>query len=143
MKKIVINGCYGGFGLSLEAVKLYAELKGFKIFPFIDKPLTGGRFDFERFYPYTEDMGCVQPFLIHYGTKPLNPDGSYIKDAYFSPRNIARDDEYLVKVVEKLGKKANGECAKLKIIEIPDYVKWEIEDEDGLETVEEQHRRWN
>jgi len=31
MKKVVINSCHGGFGLSHEAVVRYAELKGFDL----------------------------------------------------------------------------------------------------------------
>lgn len=32
--KVVINRCYGGFGLSHEAIMRYAELKGFENFRF-------------------------------------------------------------------------------------------------------------
>jgi hypothetical protein len=53
-----------------------------------------------------------------------------------------RDDADLVKVVKDLGTKANGMCAKLKIVKIPDDVKWTIEDYDGLEHVAEEHRMW-
>lgn len=56
---------------------------------------------------------------------------------------ITRDDERLIKVVEKLGDRANGACAELKIVEIPDYVDWEIDEYDGLESVDEAHRSWN
>jgi hypothetical protein len=31
MVKIVLNGCYGGFGLSREAVERYAEIKGWSV----------------------------------------------------------------------------------------------------------------
>ena len=31
--KVVINACYGGFGLSHKAIMRYAELKGFKLYP--------------------------------------------------------------------------------------------------------------
>lgn len=30
--KVVINTCFGGFGLSYEAAKLYAKKKGFELF---------------------------------------------------------------------------------------------------------------
>lgn len=48
----------------------------------------------------------------------------------------------LVAVVEKLGEEANGECARLGVIEIPDGIDWEIEEYDGKELVAEKHRRW-
>ena len=35
--KVVINDCYGGFSLSYEAVMRYAELKGFKLYAYVDK----------------------------------------------------------------------------------------------------------
>lgn len=31
MTKVVVNKCYGGFGLSKQAVELYAERKGLKV----------------------------------------------------------------------------------------------------------------
>ena len=56
--------------------------------------------------------------------------------------DCSRSDENLVRVVEKLGDKANGSYAKLRIVEIPDDVNWEIDDYDGIETVREKHRSW-
>ena len=54
-----------------------------------------------------------------------------------------RADPLLVQVVEELGDKANGSHAKLKIVEIPDGVKWEIDQYDGMESVDEVHRSWS
>ena len=55
---------------------------------------------------------------------------------------IPRDDEKLVQVVEELGAEANGHCAELKIVEIPNEVLWEIEKVGGVEHVSEVHRTW-
>jgi hypothetical protein len=60
----------------------------------------------------------------------------------FSEYEIPRDDADLVAVVEKLGKKANGPRARLKVVEIPADVKWQIEEYDGSEHVAEVHRAW-
>jgi hypothetical protein len=57
-------------------------------------------------------------------------------------REIARDDPDLVAVVRELGDAAGGKCAKLEIVEIPDGVKWQIEEYDGSEHVAEAHRTW-
>lgn len=84
--KVVINRCYGGFGLSEKAMKF------------------------------------------------LGVDSSW--------PDIARNDPKLVECVEKLGEEANGTYAELKVVEIPDDVNWEIGEYDGLEWVEEVHRRW-
>ena len=89
MKKIVINKCYGGFGLSTEAQKALHKL---------------------GLWAIKEDDRC-------------NLD--------------------LISVVEKLGRRANGEYAELKIIEIPDDVEYIIQEYDGIEWVAEAHRTWS
>ena len=54
-----------------------------------------------------------------------------------------RSNLMLVKCVETLGEEANGEHAELIIVEIPDDVIWYIHaDDDGSETIHEQHRVW-
>jgi hypothetical protein len=57
-------------------------------------------------------------------------------------RGIPRDDPRLVEVVETLAKEANGRYAALTIVDIPDDVKWQIEEYDGMEWVAEAHRIW-
>lgn len=56
---------------------------------------------------------------------------------------MTRNDALLIQVIEELGPKANGRCAELKIVEIPDDVNWCIEEYDGMEWVAEAHRTWN
>lgn len=85
--KVVINRCYGGFGLSEKA-----------------KQMLGIEYDFE-----------------------LEQDKTNPK---------------LVEVVEKLGEAASAKYAELKVVEVPDDVKWGIEDYDGMETIHEVHRVW-
>ena len=53
-----------------------------------------------------------------------------------------RTDPKLIECIEELGVEANGFYAKLKIIEIPDDVNWEIKEYDGVEWVAEKHRTW-
>lgn len=55
---------------------------------------------------------------------------------------IPRDDRKLTQVVEELGAEANGHCAFLKIVEIPDGVQWVIGKADGVEHISEVHRTW-
>lgn len=88
--KVVINKCYGGFGLSKEA------------------------------YEY---LG-------------LDWDG------YGYKYDNNRADPKLVECVETLGDAASGSCAKLKVVEIPDGVEWEIEEYDGIEWISEVHSTW-
>lgn len=55
-----------------------------------------------------------------------------------------RDDPKLVAAVETLGERANGFCASLKIVEIPDGVDYYIDKRfDGRETIHEYHRVWS
>ena len=55
---------------------------------------------------------------------------------------LDRTDPILIQVVETLGAEADGRFAKLRIIEIPDDIEWEITEYDGSESVEEVHRKW-
>ena len=61
----------------------------------------------------------------------------------FSCHELNRDDKDLVEIVESLGSLANGSCANLKIIEVPDDVEWHIAEYDGMEYVAENHRTWS
>ncbi|CBK41210.1 protein of unknown function [Nitrospira defluvii] len=53
---------------------------------------------------------------------------------------IPRDDKCLVQVVGELQSEANGHCAQLKVVSIPDDVRWVIPKANGSEHVSEQHR---
>lgn len=55
---------------------------------------------------------------------------------------IDRDDKDLVAIVEEMGEAANGNCADLNVVEIPDGISWQIEEYDGYEHVAEKHRTW-
>lgn len=109
MTKIVINQCFGGFSLSIAAVKLGRELSG-------DPRWAGGLLPGE-----------------------LYDDGSEVSDYgdwVHIDHDFPRTDPVLVQVVEKLGRKANGACAELSLEEIPPGTKYRIREYDGLESVE-------
>lgn len=141
MKKIVVNKCFGGFSLSHAGVMAYAEKAGIKLYAFVDKRDDRGYLEFGSFTEYdgSKDAGA---FGIHYATKPLDENGKYEEESYFSQRDIKRDDPFLVAVVEEMGAAVNGRFAKLGITEIPDDVNWEIAEYDGSEHVAECHRTW-
>ncbi|HHT8992816.1 TPA: hypothetical protein ACT5B2_003861 [Burkholderia cenocepacia] len=137
--KIVINACFGGFGLSDEAVVAYAKRKGFTVYV-------------ERKNSLFADYWTVPP---EQRQRDLD-DGEWhaMTDAeraahnaryaaeHFSVRDIKRDDPDLVAVVEQLREAANDACSRLVVVEIPDDVQWEISEYDGNEHVAEQHRTW-
>lgn len=136
--KIVINDCFGGFGLSHKAVLHYAKLKGITLYAFIDARDKSGTLDFDKLVPYRKGNNA---FTIYYSREPL-VDGEIPENAYFSDRGIPRDDPLLVQTVIDLAGKANGSCASLKIVEIPKGINWEIDEYDGSEHIAEKHRTW-
>lgn len=89
--KVVINTCYGGFGLS-EPAEEALKAQGLKM----------------------NGLQCYD-----------------------------RANPLLVKLVEEWGERCFGRCAKLKVVEVPDDVEWEVEDYDGVEWVAEKHRVWS
>ena len=136
IREVVINTCYGGFGLSHDAVTEYYKRKGITVYPFVDKKGSDGNL----FEPYT---GQENAFLIHYSSQPLKEDGTYNEESYLAAeRELERDDPDLVAIVKEMGKEASGRCAELKIVEIPADVEWKIEEYDGIEWISEAHRTW-
>ena len=132
MPKIVVNKCYGGFGLSHKATLRYLELKGLTPYWVIDEITLGHHPDYN---PNVDKRG-----IVHYGTQPNFMEGK--ETGYFFDRQIARDDPILVQVVEELGAEANGRCAELEVVSVPDGTNWQIEEYDGLEHVAEAHQTW-
>jgi hypothetical protein len=140
-KEVVINVCYGGFGLSHKATMEYYRRKGIKAYPFVEKRDEKGNFDWDHFIPFNGNEKAA--FVIHYSSKPLNEDGSYDQTAYLDGgRGIPRDDPDLVDIVKTMGKKSWGKNGQLEIKEIPGDVEWTIEEYDGNEWVAEAHRTW-
>lgn len=136
--KIVVNRCYGGLGLSHKAIMLYAKYSGFELFPFVHK-IVDGYSKYEQIS--LDDADDFEAWAFHYSKQPL-VDDTHVKGYYFINYDMSRTDLNLIKVIEELGDEANGSCAELKIIEIPDGIDWEIREYDGIETIEEKHRSW-
>ena len=133
--EVVINSCFGGFSLSHKAIMRYAELKGFKLYPWLDD-ITKNVYKVTTVEEYLakEVRGC-----LHYSK---SNDIEKHDSTYFSDRSIPRDDVHLVQIVKELGKKVNGACTNLTVVEIPDDVTYEIAEYDGNEHIAEQHRTW-
>lgn len=115
-QRIVINTCHGGFSLSFEAKKLYLELAGIE---------------------YTLDQQLDRDRQTRLGHRIM------VNNNEWNSRSIDRDDPILVSVIHRLGSKADGNHANLKVVEIPPDIEWDIAEYDGNEWVEEKHRTWS
>jgi hypothetical protein len=142
--KVVINNKYGGFSLSPEGVMRYAEIKGITLYPEADEKwkslniVTYWKCPPDRRPKVLKDSDFYVASLDERKASNLAYNEATLDD-----RGIERDDPALVQVVEEMGAAADGRHASLKIVEIPDDVKWQIEQYDGLEWVAEVHRTWN
>lgn len=116
--KVVINRCFGGFGLSDAAFEALLNLKGIE----------------------WEKTNKPDAYTQHYYRKGQLD----IEEAYLSPYDFVEDraEPDLIKVIELMGEEANSIYSELKIVEIPDDVKWHIHEYDGMEHIAEDHRTW-
>lgn len=130
--KIVINTCSGGFSLSLAGIKRYLEIKGEEF----------GVYKENKYPQYVKYDNTSVEIIIMLG--PQQDEREYNDMDYVSEYDLNDDrtDTILVQVVEEMGSDANGRCAVLKVVEIPDYVDWYISDDGGHETIIEKHRYW-
>lgn len=151
MPKVVINDCFGGFGLSYAATMEYAKRKGIELFPVVDEislkhygPLEGNESDYRGVIHYYK----VSPEQYEKCSEKWHrEDGNYKRinamGWYFTERDIARDDSDLVAIVEEMQSAASSQMGKLAIVEVPEDAEWEIEEYDGWEHVAEKHRTWH
>ena len=154
MLKVVINRCYGGFGLSTKAIKWLMDR---------DSPLVVGM-SFEQYAGDDEDYVLrklvyeARPFdedyttdlwgnvLIHQESRTVYTVSRYFNIGDDSDKMRFRTHPDLIAVVEALGDEVNTSCSKLKIIELHDpsvtidtiY----ISEYDGNEHIAERHRTW-
>lgn len=141
--KIVVNSCYGGFGLSPLGYQHYLKLAGKDCFFYVQTKYKhdGGKDKYEKrsLEELDNEIGVMFCFTEDQGDSFFK----FPKDGgYFYCNNLERNDPLLVRTVEELGEKANGRLAKLRIAEIPDGIEWHIDEYDGIESVHENHRSW-
>ncbi len=136
MVRVVYSACHGGFGLSEAAMRRYAEIRGFRLYPEVN-PHGGGIvvLTYWTVPPEQRDgiltgqafaaasMAAQQASTARYAACTINPD------------DIARHDPALVRVVQELGAAANGAFADLKIAQI-EGDRYRISEYNGWEDVE-------
>jgi hypothetical protein len=128
MTEVVINDCFGGFGISDEAAETLRDEYGWTVTRW-------------------EDGTYADPNAELIDTE-AGPDG---RDRAIGNRYSfvqSRRDEWLrcqpdlVEIVKRDDIDADGEHSALKVVEVPDDVEWEIKEYDGNEWVAEKHRTW-
>jgi hypothetical protein len=143
--KVVLNKCYGGFGLSPLAIVHYLKLKGLPCFFYKQTKYKydGGVDLYEKssFEDIKDEMFVPFTFTKDFGAAikkwPTKDEG------YWYYGDLERSDPLLVQTIEEIGEKeASAKLAELKVIEIPDDVEWELDDYDGIESIHEVHRSW-
>lgn len=148
--KIVINKCYGGFGLSPAAVKRMAELQGRECYFYVrDKLATQKEAEGTMFFNAFDvpNFHEISPDVSGSAWAEMTPEEKSAHNALYDKHKLTtrpddRTDPILVQVVEELGARASGSCAKLSVVEVPAGVDWEIDEYDGIETVREKSRSW-
>lgn len=145
--KVVINECFGGFGLSDAAYEKLIEW-GVPVRKYVEQerdPDTG------LWLPQAANDGEV---IFDRELTPLGESESHDRLYHAFKRRVpnrrywdtwtrdSRAHPLIVRLVEEMGEAANGEHARLKVVEIPDGVEWEIDEYDGSEHVAEVHRTW-
>lgn len=131
-QKIVINRCFGGFGLSELADRALAKRKGVTLYELnasygVKTFATVPKEEYERLERESR----------------VKRDLSLVEGLFWNSMAWGRDDPDLVAVVEELGETANGVYSELKVVEVPYGVLWDINEYDGIEWVAEKHRTWS
>jgi hypothetical protein len=127
--KIVVNRCFGGFGVSIAAMK---DMIGRCSHVTAHEPIEyyGSKKRWE------EDKKC-----------PYNRSYRYFDNRGWPVTDEHQDDgartcPILIETVERMGKDSFGKHALLDIVEIPDNIQFEIEEYNGDESIHEKHRSW-
>ncbi len=140
MKKIAINRDWGGFGLSPTATKLYLKKIGKECFFYRQK---GWKHDGnEKHIKITLAEAEKETLMLSIYTKDMGKEFKEHTNKYYWYERFHNDrgNKLLIEVIEELGtEKASGQYAKIKIVEIPDDLQYEIDDYDGMESIHEEH----
>lgn len=140
--KIVINRCFGGFGISEAGyakliewgvpVKKYTKQTRDESGIYKQMPENEGEIIFDRLLTPEKERDSLHGPMMRL-------DGRYWETWLYKQRT----HPLLIRVVKELGEAVNGNHAKLKVVEIPDGVEWEIDECHGLEKINEKHRSWS
>lgn len=145
--KVVINKCFGGFGLSDTAYEKMIEW-GVPVRKYIEEERNEATQRYEK-EPANEGEVIFDRELTPEGANSFNDiywkfrgQGAFNQRYWDTWTRETRTHPLVIRLVEELGEAANGPCANLAIVEIPDGVDYEISEYDGQEHIAEMHRTW-
>lgn len=131
MGKVVINACYGGFGLSKEACQRYWDLKGEQVW--IENDMEFSSLLFTIWLVSPKERIKKKNWNSMSQDERIAYNKAYSEQTW-NARKVERHDPILVQVVEELGDKASGEFSKLQVVEVDGH--YRINEYDGYESVE-------
>ena len=139
--KVAYNSCFGGFSLSPTALTEFARMKGVELTWYKQTGYKhNGNEQYQRIGGSPNSCGLS---LIPLSVDAGDVISSLPKGVYYYPNfDELRSDSDLINVIETMGEGANGMCASLSIIEIPDGADFEIENYDGNESVVPPRQSW-
>ncbi len=151
--KVVINKCFGGFGVSNLVVKELTQSSSDAVKSYTPKYYYGGDNEKYKQGDWDEKFNDDFPsdfydigdgFYGHKYNYHIYKEGLFydLIDDY-QDRYKIRSHPDLIKAVERLGDSANGSHAELSVVEIPDGIEYEIDEYDGIEHIAEKHRTWS
>lgn len=145
--KVIINSCFGGFGISNDALVELMRIKGKDVY-FYEMV-----FDDSDKYTYAKTEATNKKLFVTAVCKDFGdvfaPKSDEQSDEFcecFIQTNdeIWRTDIDLINLLEEKGSEyVSGPYSRLKIVEIPDGIEWFVEEYDGSEWISEKHRTWN
>jgi hypothetical protein len=143
--KIVLNKKFGGWGLSLEAIKWLIKNKDINFAIIVDGHINKNKkllVDWVRYSDKTIDL-YLDFDLETFESYSKNPDFRHALDGFIAnswhfnvdfPMSFLRNHPYIVECVEILGsKRASGPSSNLQIEEI--LFRFDLEDNDGMESI--------
>lgn len=141
--KVVINRCFGGFGLSKEACQRYWDIKGQQVWIEDDTKFKSlGLFTVWLVPPEDRLESKEGEAFYSMSMEERKAYNEKHSEQTWYYRDVDRNDPILVQLVEENSELYSGRCAELAVVEIPDGVNYEIEEYDGREHVAETHRTW-
>ena len=144
MTKIILNGCYGGYGWSMKGVYAVLQKKNKKNLRFVAEayPNPGNRVELE----VSESQWLKMAESISQHNNKCGPNGMYISDVHIVDEDgkkwfwlsIDREDPDAIEVLERLGSEyCSSDYAKLYIEEYDENLfVADIDEYDGVESLE-------